>query len=150
MAGICEAFYGEPTKGVYSPSVQYTLSEMGKAVLARRAPGQVSPCILPQPKPSRRACHIAHAEVILGFCVCFCPLVDELLQRQATVLPTCQQQRLQYHETRMLAIFGRSLMADADRVPAIDSIFFNLPNIHFIPCPVVTSKVCGKFRLLLS
>ena len=29
----------------------------------------------------------------------------------------------------------------ACRVPAIDSIFFNLPNLHFIPCPVVASKV---------
>ena len=31
------------------------------------------------------------------------------------------------------------------RVDAVDSIFFNLPNLHFLPCPVVASKVhCYK------
>lgn len=39
-----EAFYGEPKKGVYSPSVQYTLFEMGKAVLAKCAPTHAAPC----------------------------------------------------------------------------------------------------------
>ena len=27
------------------------------------------------------------------------------------------------------------------RVSAVESIFFNLPNIHFLPCTPVTSKV---------
>ncbi len=27
------------------------------------------------------------------------------------------------------------------RVPEVESIFFNLPNLHFLPCPVVASKV---------
>lgn len=35
--GIVEAFYGPPQGGVYSPSVQFTLMEMGKAVLAKCA-----------------------------------------------------------------------------------------------------------------
>ena len=30
-----EAFYGEPKKGVFSPSVQFTLYQMGQAVLAK-------------------------------------------------------------------------------------------------------------------
>jgi urate oxidase len=34
-AGIMQAFYGPPKGGVYSPSVQFTLMEMGKAVLAK-------------------------------------------------------------------------------------------------------------------
>jgi urate oxidase len=59
-AGIVEAFYGPPHKGVFSPSVQFTLMEMGKAVLAK--------------------------------------------------------------------------------VSSVESIFFNLPNIHFLPCTPVTSK----------
>lgn len=59
-AAIAEAFWGPPHKGVYSPSVQFTLMEMGKACLAR--------------------------------------------------------------------------------VSSIESIFFNLPNIHFLPCTPVTSK----------
>ncbi len=36
-AGIVEAFFGPPHKGVFSPSVQFTLMEMGKAVLAKCA-----------------------------------------------------------------------------------------------------------------
>jgi urate oxidase len=59
-AGIMQAFYGPPKGGVFSPSVQFTLMEMGKAVLAK--------------------------------------------------------------------------------VSAVESIFFNLPNIHFLPCTPVTSK----------
>lgn len=34
-AGIMQAFYGPPKGGVFSPSVQFTLMEMGKAVLAK-------------------------------------------------------------------------------------------------------------------
>lgn len=59
-AGIAEAFWGPPHQGVFSPSVQFTLMEMGKACLSR--------------------------------------------------------------------------------VSSIESIFFNLPNIHFLPCTPVTSK----------
>ena len=32
---ICEAFYGPADKGVYSPSVQFTLYEMGKLAISR-------------------------------------------------------------------------------------------------------------------
>lgn len=32
---IIDKFYGPPTKGVFSPSVQYTLHEMAKEILAR-------------------------------------------------------------------------------------------------------------------
>ena len=34
-AGIMQAFYGPAKGGVFSPSVQFTLMEMGKAVLAK-------------------------------------------------------------------------------------------------------------------
>lgn len=34
-AGIADAFWGPPHVGVFSPSVQFTLMEMGKACLAR-------------------------------------------------------------------------------------------------------------------
>ena len=34
-AGLVEAFFGPPRTGVYSPSVQFTLMQMGKALLAR-------------------------------------------------------------------------------------------------------------------
>lgn len=33
--GIAHAFWGPPHTGVFSPSVQFTLMEMGKACLAR-------------------------------------------------------------------------------------------------------------------
>lgn len=34
------------------------------------------------------------------------------------------------------------------RVSSVESIFFNLPNLHFIPCTPVTSKVrCGSALL---
>jgi urate oxidase len=59
-AAIFEGFYGPADKGVYSPSVQFTLFEMGKLALAK--------------------------------------------------------------------------------VKEVESIFFNLPNLHFLPCPVVASK----------
>lgn len=59
-AGIADAFWGPPHAGVFSPSVQFTLMEMGKACLAR--------------------------------------------------------------------------------VSSVESIFFNLPNIHFLPCTPVASK----------
>lgn len=58
--GILDAFYGPPKTGVYSPSVQYTMWQMGMAMM--------------------------------------------------------------------------------DRVPQIDSVFFNCPNLHFIPCNPVTSS----------
>ena len=32
---ILRAFFGPPDRGVFSPSVQFTLCEMGKAVMAR-------------------------------------------------------------------------------------------------------------------
>jgi urate oxidase len=32
---IFRAFFGPPDRGVFSPSVQFTLFEMGKAVIAR-------------------------------------------------------------------------------------------------------------------
>lgn len=57
---VAETFFGTPDKGVYSPSVQYTMYQMGKAVI--------------------------------------------------------------------------------EKVPQVDSIFFNLPNLHFLPCNPVTSK----------
>jgi urate oxidase len=34
-AAIGEAFFGPPKTGIYSPSVQYTVYEMGKNVLAK-------------------------------------------------------------------------------------------------------------------
>jgi len=34
-AGICEGFYGPADKGVYSPSVQFTLFEMAKIALGK-------------------------------------------------------------------------------------------------------------------
>ncbi|KAG1653205.1 hypothetical protein FOA52_006730, partial [Chlamydomonas sp. UWO 241] len=59
-AALTETFFGPPKQGVYSPSVQYTMYQMGEAML--------------------------------------------------------------------------------DRVPQIESVFFNCPNIHFLPCNPVTSK----------
>jgi urate oxidase len=59
-AGIVAKFYGPAHTGVYSPSVQFTLMEMAKEIIAT--------------------------------------------------------------------------------VPEVESIFFNLPNLHFLPCPVVASK----------
>ncbi|KAL0019218.1 hypothetical protein WJX77_010006 [Trebouxia sp. C0004] len=59
-AAIVNKFYGPPTKGVFSPSVQYTLYQMALEILAK--------------------------------------------------------------------------------VPETESIFFNLPNLHFLPCAPVTSK----------
>ena len=32
---FCEAFYGPPRQGVFSPSVQYTLYRMGQGAIAR-------------------------------------------------------------------------------------------------------------------
>ena len=32
---LLEAFFGPPRTGVFSPSVQFTLMQMGKALLAR-------------------------------------------------------------------------------------------------------------------
>ena len=34
---FCEAFYGPPRQGVFSPSVQYTLYRMGQGAIARWA-----------------------------------------------------------------------------------------------------------------
>lgn len=30
------------------------------------------------------------------------------------------------------------------RVPEVESMFFNLPNLHFLPCTPVTSKVSPR------
>jgi len=59
-AALLSAFFGPPHKGVFSPSVQFTLMEMAKAAIAK--------------------------------------------------------------------------------VPEVESMFFNLPNLHFLPCTPVTSK----------
>jgi len=59
-SAVLNTFFGPADKGVFSPSVQFTLMEMGKAVISR--------------------------------------------------------------------------------VPEVESIFFNLPNLHFLPCTPVTSK----------
>ena len=114
----------------------------------RARPGSALSCVLPLAKLvhlSHSSCWTMDGPLRLLVLSCGSP---------SPVAGSCnvtgEQQRLQYHETRMLAALGRSLMADGDRVSALDSIFFNLPNIHFIPCPVVTSKVCGRSKCLPS
>ena len=148
MAGICDAFYGEPSKGVYSPSVQYTLFEMGKAVLARCAPGLAQRSLAFCRRPSWCTCHTAHAGRWMGLCDCLCCLVGHFLRWQANAMLLVSSSACNI--MRLVCLQLLALMADGDRVSAIDSIFFNLPNIHFIPCPVVTSKVCGRSKCLPS
>ena len=36
------------------------------------------------------------------------------------------------------------------RVSAVDSVFLNMPNLHFLPCNAVTSKVCSCFPCALG
>ena len=50
------------------------------------------------------------------------------------------------HKPRARAVrprfFCTKHLTESDcRVPEVESIFFNLPNLHFLPCPVVASKV---------
>lgn len=72
-AGIMEAFYGPPHKGVYSPSVQFTLMEMGKAVLARCAfSALLSSASMPCTQVAmQQGCYSCAPQCLqLGECIC--------------------------------------------------------------------------------
>ena len=93
-SAVLNTFFGPADKGVFSPSVQFTLMEMGKAVISRWL-------------------H-AHASQWLWVA----------------------------HEPAATCRTVRNLRSSAwCRVPEVESIFFNLPNLHFLPCTPVTSKV---------
>ena len=98
-AAIINKFYGPPTKGVFSPSVQYTLYQMALEILAKY--------------------------------VLLWPQHSELLLSAFLVMLHCQW-------------LSATAFKSGCRVPETESIFFNLPNLHFLPCTPVTSKVSAS------
>ena len=50
----------------------------------------------------------------------------------------------------LYAVGGCKTQDGPCRVSAVDSIFLNMPNLHFLPCNPVTSKVCSCFMHWLN
>lgn len=87
---LLQTFYGPPTGGVFSPSVQYTLFQMAKAVIDRCA--------------------------LSGYTFNF---------------------RLHSHVSNIVTVYAGCRIC---RVAEVESVYLNMPNLHFLPCAPVTSR----------
>ncbi len=149
---LLDAFLGPPACGVYSPSVQFTLFQMGRLLLERCGrPHTSRRCVIcriccPTRLAARRpALSGVLSRVALQICLCrgsctvrslTSPCLSSPPVRGCAGLPDAAGA---LHLPTMQCPIN--IGCPRDRVAQADSVFLNMPNLHFLPCSPVISKV---------